>query len=983
VSARATESALTPAPSEARESQSALRSGLPDVSAARDPARAALLAARAPLGNMRLNRLVAGAAPNAGTGPAGAVCAGECGQNPCACPPKIATGSGEPLRARERAAFEPLLGPLGTVRIHDDTAGRDLAGALGARAFTVGSDVFLGSSAPRRGEPGHTRLLAHELAHVAQARHAVAAPSKLVSRRDDPSERAAHGFAAAPTRAPRLEAPSAVLQRDEDDSPPPGEHAPLTDTSAIGVEAPPATGELIAFEGVIFSTDREFTRYQLERMIASQGLSSTRSFVDRFTASPESDRTAEERNERHRRELERYGSDVSGVPLGPAEMSDVAHRVAHPERVGRVVGVVNDELRIQEAEAREFLADFQATAEADYREILQRSEQRMHDEARHYGMREPSPPTMTHNVFADRRRRLHDARERRAHARDRERFLRAAAELRRRRDEVRRLERELEARERREAIGRRPTPFGILAPIPRPRTVWEARDVLRARGEYAEARHRLEQEFPALAAFTDDPDRLDRLSGRTADDVNEVLAAEINERLANIERARGYLADGSVSIWNLPEIIAGARRRMRIDRGTVRSRIVEDRLRQAADERASEERIETMLSVFALALGILAIPLSGGASLAVGAVATGIGVALTIEHIQDYRVESTLARTDFSLAQSIAHEEPSLFWLALEIVGTVLDVGFAVHQFRMLSALRRAAIAGEREAANLLAREAGRLGPAGERLVRETEAAAEAAAREVRRTGRSAAAGISHEAIEAENLARRTVTARGHDYIALADGRIVRCSTWCTPLRLGYADVLTEYPHLDDALTALERMGASGADGAPALTARLDAVRRAQRLEQSALESEFRALPRGSAEADDLRYVRYRRFRGGLADFDEWLSMSRGGRGGGPAHQARVRDILRDFPGSRTEEAVGGRAADVFTPGGPNGRDIYHQVGDTNPVRGDPIARERRAIDDLRRAVGPDADIVFYPKDGSAPLRNPDRDPRFRASWAI
>lgn len=961
--------------------------------AGRNASRASFLASRAALGNMRLNRLVAGSGGAAAAGD-GSTCAAEACAS-CDCPPVEAMerSRGDPLRSTERARFEPALGPLGDVRVHEDASAREAARSLRARAFTMNEHVFLGSSAPRREGAAGTRLLAHELAHVAQSRSG--SPERLLSRPSDASEQSARAFASNPGRV-RLAPASAAIQRDEDDAPPPGDLAPLPDRSPIGIEAPPVGADPVLFEDVFLSADRAFVRYQLERLIAERGLHETSAFVDRFRRSPTTDSAAEERNERHRRELERYGSDVSGVPLSADQMADVRHRLTHPERVGRVIDVVTDELRIQSAEAREFLDEFQGTAEQDFRAMLTRSNERMHAEARHYGIspdalhRPPElattafpRPRTAFDVISDRRRHLFDARERRRHARDREAFLAAAAELRQKRDRVRRLERELETRELREARGRRPTLWGILVPIPRVRTVLDTREVERARGEYSEARDRFVREFPALAMYTEDPDRLDRLTSRTGDDVNEVLTAEINERLANIERARGYLDDGSVSIWNLPDIVAGARRRLRIDRGTLRARLVEDRLRQAADERANEERVEAVLSVIGLVLSIVAIPLSGGASLALGLAATAINVGLTIEHIQDYQIESTLSGTDFSLAQSISHEEPSLFWLAVEIVGTALDVGMAVQQFRALAALRRAAIAGEREAAQLLRHEAGRLGAAGERLVRETEAAADAAAREVRTSGRAAAAGISHDAIEAERLAQRTVRSGGHDYVSLRDGRLVRCSDWCTPIRLGYADVFESYPHLAEELTALERLGASGADGAPALTARLDAVRRAGRLEQAALEAEFRALERGSPLADDLRYVRYRRFHEGLLDFDAWVSSSRGGRGGGLAHRTRVNEILERYPGSRTEATRGGRAADVFTPGGPGGRDIYHQVGDINPGRGDPIARERRAIDDLRRAVGGDVDIIFYPKDGSAPLVNPDRMPRFRATWTI
>jgi len=52
--------------------------------------------------------------------------------------------------------------------VHDDADAARLSRGLGARAFTVGRDVFLGAGEYRPGSPDGRRLLAHELAHVQQ-----------------------------------------------------------------------------------------------------------------------------------------------------------------------------------------------------------------------------------------------------------------------------------------------------------------------------------------------------------------------------------------------------------------------------------------------------------------------------------------------------------------------------------------------------------------------------------------------------------------------------------------------------------------------------------------------------------------------------------------------------------------------------------------------------------------------------------------------
>lgn len=75
---------------------------------------------------------------------------------------------GRPLDAELREYFEPRLGvELGSVRLHDGPQASRSARELGARAYAVGKDVVLGESVDRWSASGQ-RLLAHELAHVAQ-----------------------------------------------------------------------------------------------------------------------------------------------------------------------------------------------------------------------------------------------------------------------------------------------------------------------------------------------------------------------------------------------------------------------------------------------------------------------------------------------------------------------------------------------------------------------------------------------------------------------------------------------------------------------------------------------------------------------------------------------------------------------------------------------------------------------------------------------
>lgn len=58
---------------------------------------------------------------------------------------------------------------FGGIRLHADGAAAQAASSLSARAFAIGEHVYFGGESERGGEPrGRSRLLAHELAHVAQ-----------------------------------------------------------------------------------------------------------------------------------------------------------------------------------------------------------------------------------------------------------------------------------------------------------------------------------------------------------------------------------------------------------------------------------------------------------------------------------------------------------------------------------------------------------------------------------------------------------------------------------------------------------------------------------------------------------------------------------------------------------------------------------------------------------------------------------------------
>jgi hypothetical protein len=112
---------------------------------------------------------------------------------------RCGSSSGGALPAAVRGKLERAgAGDLSGVRVHTDRPAADAAGAIDARAFTVGQDIYFGAGQldPDSAEGQH--VLAHEVAHTVQQRGGDATGAPLaMSAAGDAGEREAESFAAA------------------------------------------------------------------------------------------------------------------------------------------------------------------------------------------------------------------------------------------------------------------------------------------------------------------------------------------------------------------------------------------------------------------------------------------------------------------------------------------------------------------------------------------------------------------------------------------------------------------------------------------------------------------------------------------------------------------------------------------------------------------------------------------------------------------
>jgi outer membrane protein OmpA-like peptidoglycan-associated protein len=149
-------------------------------------------------------------------------------------PAEPLTTAGRPLEPSARLPLEAQLGhDFSQVRVHTGPGAADSARALGARAYTVGTQVVFGEGQfEPRSERGRA-LLAHELVHVVQQRGGPAG-SELAETSDSAAEREAAAVARGGPARIGVRVPAGAVQRQplELDASPLRIH-PQTDIGAV------------------------------------------------------------------------------------------------------------------------------------------------------------------------------------------------------------------------------------------------------------------------------------------------------------------------------------------------------------------------------------------------------------------------------------------------------------------------------------------------------------------------------------------------------------------------------------------------------------------------------------------------------------------------------------------------------------------------------------------------------------------------------
>jgi hypothetical protein len=246
------------------------------------------------------------------------------------------------------------------------------------------------------------------------------------------------------------------------------------------------------------------------------------------------------------------------------------------------------------------------------------------------------------------------------------------------------------------------------------------------RSQLAGLRAKNEGAFPLLAAYSKDetftqggqPWDMRRLDGDGEKNTTALLAISkggasagaqvgpmVASRLKNIKTCEDALRDGELKIWKTPTIVAGTKAKMGLLPKGWEDKVVQD---HADNAQWNATLTNLLIGAVALGLGLLAAIPTGGASMVVAAGVMGaaagsaaLSAYQAYNSYKEYELAAAESGTAFDKAKAISQEDPSLMWLAVDVVAAILDLKGATTAFKTLAGhVRRVtwALATEKEA---------------------------------------------------------------------------------------------------------------------------------------------------------------------------------------------------------------------------------------------------------------------------------------------
>ena len=243
--------------------------------------------------------------------------------------------------------------------------------------------------------------------------------------------------------------------------------------------------------------------------------------------------------------------------------------------------------------------------------------------------------------------------------------------------EVERLEKEEESKDYYPGTG-----AGSRDPAPGDAQQEAQQKIADTRKDFEETKKAYGAVFPILMVPDLDFDKVAKADDGT---LKQIISGAVGNTLTNINESRENLQKRRIDIWNLAPVIEQVKQVYGIEPGSYADQLIE-----RERERRSPSVLETVLStVLMIGLGVVATFATGGVAL--GALLAGftIGGMQALDLYADYDVKKAAHGTDLDVARAISSDDPSLFWLAVAIVGAVVDLGAAVQAFRSIGRAAR------------------------------------------------------------------------------------------------------------------------------------------------------------------------------------------------------------------------------------------------------------------------------------------------------
>jgi len=724
-----------------------------------------------------VHRSAAGPAPRTAS-PAGALA-------------RLSPGGGAPIARSARRDFERFFrADLSHVKVHAYPEAGRASRELRARAFAVGSNIAFapGEYAPET-ESGR-KLLVHELTHV--VRHGPSQSGEAIRRKDEPET----GPEAEPAPKDQWNA--------------------QFDRPAVGPGNPGP--RFYNFRGVLMSEDLIAMRDELRLYVRHHGLRGLDHWHDALNGNNFLEITLP---------FSAHARAFGGLRLHDAR--DMQKEMVEEEwrrRLVRAKPTAEVAYFMVRAEAIALLDEFKKNMGTVLELVLKESEKRIEAERIRYGLKK------TEGFFSTEYETKRTG--------DFEALVGAAKDL-------------LVIRERIAALEQKqrvlmPQSAGVGGGYGNPQATAQLGDLTEQikaeRQEYQHAKTAAALRHPSLGAVLDETsfsqsegDRLERLAEGTTSgkagmafnpvfgpqevqtSTSAILGSVMDKRQGSIDKVREMIADDPDDLWTISPVIQLTLNLMKGEPTGMIESLVKEKLEIRAINRE-------LWGLFVLAIGFaLALP-TGGTSLAVAA---SVGTAAlsayqAMQSIHNYNLQMALANTDLDKkAYALAAEEPSLFWVAVDVAFVFLDGSQAIKAFRGIKteakAVAEAAEGVQRTRAEekLLeaAEKVGGSGGArlGERL-RDTLAKLRGrpAAQRALGAGKAEVEAIAHASELAAKEARSVetvATVAGHEVKATRSGQIIIC-TDCTWLRSRYLTELAESPGLLKRLESAEELAIAG-----------------------------------------------------------------------------------------------------------------------------------------------------------------------------